>query len=76
MTRQPPTAVPELMANADTIITIPDQWRAYAFKARYQGRLISVQVTPDGATFELLAGEPLEILVGDTSMRLDCRHCP
>jgi alpha,alpha-trehalose phosphorylase len=52
--------------------TIPDRWRAYAFKVRYQGRTIGVRVTPDGATFRLLAGEPLEIQVGDTPIRLDC----
>jgi alpha,alpha-trehalose phosphorylase len=51
--------------------TIPQQWRAYAFKVRYRGRLIGVRVTPGEATFELLAGEPLEIRVGDVPMQLN-----
>jgi trehalose/maltose hydrolase-like predicted phosphorylase len=51
--------------------TIPAQWRSYAFKVRYRGRLIGVRVKPGKATFELLAGEPLDIRVGDAPMRLD-----
>jgi alpha,alpha-trehalose phosphorylase len=49
---------------------IPKQWRAYAFKVRYRGRLIRMRVTPDNVTIELLAGEPLEIQVNDTPIRL------
>jgi len=50
---------------------IPQQWRSYTFKVRYRGRLIGVRVTPGGATFELLSGEPLEIRVDDVPMRLE-----
>jgi alpha,alpha-trehalose phosphorylase len=50
---------------------IPSQWRAYAFKVRYRGRLINVRVTPEGPSFELLAGEPLEIRVDDVPTRLE-----
>jgi alpha,alpha-trehalose phosphorylase len=51
--------------------TIPVQWHSYAFKIRYRGRLIGVRVTPGKATFELLAGESMEIRVGDAPMQLD-----
>ncbi len=50
---------------------IPAQWRSYAFKVCYQGRLIGVRVTKAGAEFKLLAGEPLEIRVGEESVKLD-----
>jgi trehalose/maltose hydrolase-like predicted phosphorylase len=51
--------------------TIPRQWRAYAFKVRYRGRLIGVRVTPGIATFELLSGEPMEIHLGGEAMWLE-----
>jgi trehalose/maltose hydrolase-like predicted phosphorylase len=50
---------------------IPKEWRAYAFKVRYRGRLIGVRVTSEGATFTLLEGAPIEILVGGARMALD-----
>lgn len=50
---------------------IPSQWKAYAFKVRYRGRLIEVRVTPKGAYFTLLAGDPIEIQVGKERLRLD-----
>jgi alpha,alpha-trehalose phosphorylase len=50
--------------------TIPKQWRAYAFKVRYRGRLIGVRVTPGSASFELLAGEALEIRVDGRPVQL------
>jgi maltose phosphorylase len=50
---------------------IPSQWQAYAFKIQYQGRTVSVKVTQNGATFSLLAGEPLDIVVDGRPVRLD-----
>jgi alpha,alpha-trehalose phosphorylase len=50
---------------------IPKGWKAYAFKVRYRGRLIDVRVTPEGAQFALLEGEPLEMQVGNQTMRLE-----
>ena len=50
---------------------IPKQWRAYAFKVRYRGRLIGVRVTHEGAAYTLLSGEPLEIRVNGAPMRLN-----
>jgi trehalose/maltose hydrolase-like predicted phosphorylase len=44
--------------------SIPQQWRSYAFKVRYRGRLIGVRVTQQGAEFKLVEGERLEIRVG------------
>lgn len=49
---------------------IPLQWRSYAFKVRYQGRWIGVRVTQSGAAFELLAGEPIEIMVSGEKMAI------
>ena len=49
---------------------IPKQWSAYAFKVRYQGRVVGVWVTPEDANFELLEGEPLEIKIRGESKRL------
>ncbi len=42
---------------------IPEAWEAYAFKVRYRGRLVAVRVTPEGMSFDLLEGAPLEIRV-------------
>lgn len=50
---------------------IPSQWQAYAFKVQYQGRTIGVRVTQSGATFTLLSGEPLEIVVDGKHRRLE-----
>ncbi len=54
--------------------TIPQQWRAYAFKIRYRGRLIGVRVTPGEAIIKLLAGEPMNIKVGVNAIRLEGVH--
>lgn len=50
---------------------IPKGWQAYAFKVRYRGHLVSVRVTPGKAVFELTAGEPMEIRIGDADYWLD-----
>jgi alpha,alpha-trehalose phosphorylase len=50
---------------------IPKEWRSYAFKIRYRGRLIGVRVTASETTIKLLDGDPLEILVGDALIRLE-----
>ena len=52
---------------------IPKQWRAYAFKVRYRNRLVGVRVTPEGADFKLLEGQPMEIQV-DGEARLCSAH--
>lgn len=40
----------------------PDQWKGYSFRVIFRGRTIEVSVTPDGASYQLLGGEPIEIL--------------
>jgi trehalose/maltose hydrolase-like predicted phosphorylase len=50
---------------------IPRGWRAYAFKVRYRGRTVGVRVTPQGAQFALLAGDGLEIKVGQETLHLE-----
>lgn len=49
---------------------IPAEWQAYAFKVRYRGRLVGVRMSADGAQFELLEGDPLEIQVGGKQVHL------
>lgn len=40
---------------------LPAKWNSYRFHTRFQGRLISIQVTGREATYALLSGAPLEI---------------
>jgi alpha,alpha-trehalose phosphorylase len=49
---------------------IPAQWRGYAFKVRYRGRQIAVQVTASRASFQLLEGDPIEIQVNTELFKL------
>ncbi len=51
--------------------TIPAQWRAYAFKVRYRGRLLALRVTPDETRIELLSGEAIEVRLNGVPVRLD-----
>ena len=41
---------------------LPEGWEEYRFKLTFQGRLIGVKVNRGGATFELIHGEPIEIV--------------
>lgn len=41
----------------------PQRWQRYAFSIRYRGRLLKVQVTASGSSFELVEGEPLTFYV-------------
>jgi trehalose/maltose hydrolase-like predicted phosphorylase len=54
--------------------TIPKQWRSYTFKVRYRGSLLSVRVTPGGASFKLLAGEPIEIRVNNQIRKVESQQ--
>lgn len=49
---------------------IPGQWKAYAFKVRYRGRLLAVRVDKEGAAFTLAEGEELGIRVFGEEVRL------
>ena len=39
----------------------PPQWQGYSFCVGYRGRRIQVSVTPKGAAYKLLSGEPITI---------------
>ncbi len=45
----------------------PERWQRYAFSIRYRGRLLKVQVTPEGSAFELVEGHPLTVQVCGTA---------
>lgn len=40
---------------------LPKQWNELSFKVQFKGRTIKVTIHPDGAEYDLLEGEPLEI---------------
>ena len=41
----------------------PPQWKGYAFRIQFRGRVIQVHVGRDGAEYRLLQGEPLGVLI-------------
>jgi alpha,alpha-trehalose phosphorylase len=49
---------------------LPDRWKSYRFKVLYHGSRIAVEVGPDGATYRLLAGGPVEFHSADQPIRL------
>ncbi len=44
---------------------IPDQWKSYSFKVEFRGRVILVNVSKASTDIKVIAGEPLEIIVGE-----------
>ena len=48
----------------------PEQWKGYSFRVIFRGRTIEVSVSPDGAEYKLLSGEPIEILADGESKKL------
>ncbi|HSK68843.1 MAG TPA: glycosyl hydrolase family 65 protein, partial [Candidatus Limnocylindria bacterium] len=42
---------------------VPQGWEGYAFRFRYRGRLVRLEVRKDEARFSLLEGEPLRLTV-------------
>ena len=48
----------------------PAQWKGYSFRVIFRGRTIEVKVTPEGASYELICGEPVEILADGERRRL------
>ncbi|OPA79155.1 family 65 glycosyl hydrolase [Paenibacillus selenitireducens] len=50
--------------------TIPASWERYAFRIRYRGRLMQIQIDKDGIQLELLEGEELTILMYDKQANL------
>jgi len=48
----------------------PPQWQGYAFRVGYRGRTIHVSVSADGASYALIAGDPITILSHGESVEL------
>jgi maltose phosphorylase len=44
---------------------IPDQWNSYSFKIEFRGRVVQVDVSKDATNIKVIAGAPLEIIVGE-----------
>lgn len=49
---------------------LPAAWRSYRFRIAYRGRRIGVEVNTDGATFDLLEGDELDVRVGEETIHL------
>ena len=49
---------------------LPDAWRGYRFKVRYQGRLIDVEVVKDRIRYTLLEGKSLTVTSNGNSLTL------
>lgn len=49
---------------------LPAGWKGYRFKVRYRGRLIGVEVTPQGATYRLLRGPALQLTAAGRTIEL------
>ncbi|MFN8842664.1 MAG: glycosyl hydrolase family 65 protein, partial [Chryseotalea sp.] len=43
---------------------LPDQWNAYSFRVEFRGRVIGVNVSREQTDIKVIAGEPLEIVIG------------
>jgi maltose phosphorylase len=43
---------------------LPDQWNAYSFRVEFRGRVIGVNVSREQTDIKVIAGEPLEIIIG------------
>ena len=48
----------------------PPQWRGYAFRVQFRGRVIQVRVSANGAEYALLQGEPITICAGGEKLAL------
>ena len=44
---------------------LPERWRKLRFSLTYKGRVLSVQMEPEGTTFRLKTGTPVALLVYD-----------
>ena len=49
---------------------LPAAWESYRFKLRYRGRLIAVEVRPEGASYRLLEGTGIEFTAAGRTIRL------
>jgi maltose phosphorylase len=53
--------------------TLPDQWKAYRFRVRYQGAVIEVQVDHERAEFQVISGPPVTVRVYGTDYALNTK---
>ncbi|QCX40155.1 glycoside hydrolase family 65 protein [Aureibaculum algae] len=44
---------------------IPEQWKSYSFKVNFRNHIIKVNTSHNETTFELLEGNPIDIVVND-----------
>lgn len=54
---------------------LPVAWRSLSFRLRYAGSLVSVRITGNSVTLELLDGPPLELELYGEPCRLDAAGC-
>ena len=48
----------------------PPQWKGYAFRVQFRGRVIQVCVSADSAEYALLQGDPITICAGGGKLAL------
>ena len=50
---------------------IPQNWKRYTFKVRFQGRVLNVTVSGESTEIRLLEGEPLEVFIKEKPYRIE-----
>jgi len=50
--------------------TLPASWPGYSFNLRWQGRILQVNITADGAYYQLQQGQPLDIIHNGQALTL------
>ena len=50
---------------------IPQQWEAYTFKVNFRGQILQVRVTSSGASFDIVGGGSLEIVVNGQTQQVN-----
>ena len=58
---------------------LPPQWRSLSFRVCWRGRSVAIRVEAGGANVTLVAGEPMDMRVADTKLRLmprETQHAP
>ncbi|MFN2747983.1 glycoside hydrolase family 65 protein [Bacillus sp. z60-18] len=54
--------------------SLPKEWESYSFQINYRGRLIRVMTAEKSVVFELLKGEPLQMMVCQEPILLSGRY--
>ncbi len=49
---------------------IPEQWASYTFKVNFRGSILSIAVTKDKTSFNLISGEPVNVLLNGTELHI------